>query len=172
MKIALILRGLPGSGKTTLLSKVSRIAPTIVHSTDDFFMDDGEYKFDIDKLGMFHKLNFKNFSISVEHNLPVVVCDNTNLAPKEYGNYVEAAKSNGYEVVAVVFEPHDIEFHMKRNTHNLPRETLERMLKRFSGSSVSVGVDKEFRDQDADALAKKVLNYIKSKQGENNVEIQ
>ena len=62
--------------------------------------------------------------------------------------------------LAVVFEPHDIEFHAFRNTHNLPKETLERMLEKFNNNSESRGVDKEIRNYDADALADEVKKYI------------
>jgi adenylate kinase family enzyme len=39
------MRGLPGSGKSTL-AKVLAGEHGLVYSTDDFFIQNGEYKFD------------------------------------------------------------------------------------------------------------------------------
>lgn len=137
MNIAIISRGLPGSCKSSffkLLLKMDAISPenVAIHSTDDKHMVDGKYCWTQENAGRFHQENFQDFcnSILIKH-IPLVICDNTNLAPREYRHYVEYAKASGYKVFAVVFEPGDASLHFERNIHNVPMETIVKMKERF-----------------------------------------
>ena len=52
------MRGLPGSGKSTKAKKIAGHFG-IVYSTDDFYMVNGEYKYDPKMIGEYHEKNFK-----------------------------------------------------------------------------------------------------------------
>ena len=58
VKELVLMRGLPGSGKST---KAKKIAGQIgvVFSTDDFFMVNGQYKYDPKMIGEYHQKNQK-----------------------------------------------------------------------------------------------------------------
>lgn len=150
-KFAFICRGLPGSGKSTIAHGIAsqngelksfieddiifyvknEMFYSAVHSTDQFFMKDGVYNFNQERLGFFHSLNFKKFKQSLDLGIEIVICDNTNTTRKEYLKYVEAAKYYGY-MTALITTPHPtIEESLNRNVHNVPREVIERMLSRW-----------------------------------------
>ena len=48
-----LMRGLPGSGKSTKANKIAG-EKGIVYSTDDFFMVDGKYVYDVKMIGEYH----------------------------------------------------------------------------------------------------------------------
>jgi adenylate kinase family enzyme len=52
------MRGVPGSGKST---KAKKLAGTsgVVYSTDDFFMKNGEYVYDVKMIVEYHEKNLK-----------------------------------------------------------------------------------------------------------------
>lgn len=86
LKFCIILRGVPGCGKTTYAEYLrSKIEDCSIHSTDSYFVVDGEYKFDKSKLAEYHKANLESFKASKAR---VVIVDNTNLVPKDYGKYI------------------------------------------------------------------------------------
>ena len=146
MKTVVINRGVVGSGKSSLSAEVSAMAEhnnltCNIRNTDEYFMIDGEYKFDPSKLGVNHKANFDAFVDSLASGVNVVIADNTNLRAREYNKYVEVAKQYGYNVVAVVFIPDSVAVHLKRNTHNVPEETVERFIDTLIDNLDTVGVD-------------------------------
>ena len=112
MKIAYILRGVPGSGKTTL-AKTLAGSGGVIHSTDEYFMEDGVYRFTHEKLVEFHNRNFTAFKESVLAGIPVVVCDNVNR-------------------VAIVFLPHPSpDEAAARTVHGVPIQTISRIIERW-----------------------------------------
>ena len=76
-KTVIINRAVSGSGKTTLSRCVTEALEAngltvSVHSTDEFFMKDGRYCFDINLLNKFHAQNLANsvrFVYTVVSNL-------------------------------------------------------------------------------------------------------
>ena len=54
------MRGIPGSGKSTTAKKIAGETGKI-HSTDNYFMVDGEYRFDPKKLKENHEANYNAF---------------------------------------------------------------------------------------------------------------
>jgi hypothetical protein len=134
VKRAVILRGLPGSGKSTLAALLGA-DPEHVHSTDFYFMVDGEYRFDATKLGHNHELNFKAFLQDVIAGIPLVVVDNTNTRLWEFERYRQAAIQAGYEVTEVtVGRPKSAEHQEQcfvRCEHDVRLEQIQKMGARF-----------------------------------------
>lgn len=131
-KIMHIMRGVSGSGKSTLAKSLA--SEENIFSTDEFFMVNGEYRFNPSKLGVAHKWNFDRVKNAVMNGVSPIVVDNTNTQSWEAKNYVQLAKENGYEVQ--VREPStpwakDADELVKRNTHGVPKEAIGRMLSRY-----------------------------------------
>jgi tRNA uridine 5-carbamoylmethylation protein Kti12 len=140
----ILVRGLPGSGKTRLALLIASLSvnghPISINAfaTDDFFMVDDEYRFDVTKLSDYHERNQK----AVEHqmrnaiedgayyNLPVndlIIVHNTFTRAWEMESYYELAGTYGYKVTSIVVENH----HESKSIHNVPDESLSRMKNRF-----------------------------------------
>ena len=135
-----IYRGVPGSGKTTHSKKQHPKAKRF--STDDFFMVNGEYRFDPSKLGEAHGkclLDFVEFLISrtkskfhqvADAEFPDVVVDNTNTSIAEVAPYAALALAYGHElqIVTLCCDP---AVAWKRNTHSVPERTVMAMAERM-----------------------------------------
>jgi predicted DNA-binding transcriptional regulator YafY/predicted kinase len=131
MKLAIFTRGLPGSGKSELVELLKKEFDNIgIYSTDDFFVVDGEYRFDENKLKEYHQKNFENF-VKALNEKDVVVCDNTNLIFEYVKPYLDSAKKKKFKTILVNFIPDDIKLHFKRNIHNVPIEILLEMKDNF-----------------------------------------
>ena len=129
-KVVYIMRGIPGSGKSTQARRLAG-ATGKIHSTDDYFMEDGKYVFDPNKLGRNHQLNFQAFKADLQLGVSPVIVDNTNSRKWEYENYAKAAEDAGYRV-EVVQVPHiDPALAAQRNTHGVPEESIRRMIARW-----------------------------------------
>lgn len=126
-----VMRGLPGSGKSYKARQLqSELAGSVVYSTDDFFMVNGEYKFDPKRLAANHAANQKRARQACETGVDVII-DNTGLKAWECREYVRMALDHGYKVVLVEPETSwakDPVECAKRNSHGVPLETIERML--------------------------------------------
>ena len=130
MKVAFIIRGVPGSGKSTLAKKLAGDGG-IVHSTDNYFSVNGEYRFDPEKLSAYHDLNHAAFCRSLREGIDVVVCDNTNAKRWQFEPYAQAAQRAGY-VVAFVVMPHpNSNVAARRTIHNVPAHVIERMIEEW-----------------------------------------
>lgn len=144
-KTVIINRAVSGSGKTTLSRCVTEALEAngltvSVHSTDEFFMKDGRYCFDINLLNKFHAQNLANFTAALEQGFDVVICDNMNLLPWQSQPYTDAARQYNYRILFLNFLPRELEKHLaaqivteeKPDAHGLSRELLERFIKNFN----------------------------------------
>ena len=144
-----ILRGLPGSGKSTLAESLARsgatpeTAPTWAMgeslSTDDYFVVDGEYRFDPLQLGFAHGWNQARADRALwalRGTEASLVIDNTNIRLWEFRPYVLKADRAGVEVTVIGPDTHpdlfapwalDPEECFRRNSHGVPLETIRRM---------------------------------------------
>lgn len=143
-KTVIINRAVPGSGKTTITKKIVSTLTKInissaVHSTDNFFMVDGRYAFEIKKLNGFHRQNLLDFKYSLENEIDVVVCDNINIAPWQTHPYTELARQFSYQIVFITFEPRTLKKHIesqivtkeKPDAHNVPEQELQRFIQEY-----------------------------------------
>lgn len=145
MKTVLINRAVPGSGKTTfaknIFAAVSAAGLSIaVHSTDEYFMRDGRYVFDVSMLGEYHRRNLAAFKESLAKGVDLVVVDNTNLHPWETEPYTSAARAAGYRIILMNFQPREFEKHMaaqkvtpeKPDAHEVPESSMREHIADFN----------------------------------------
>lgn len=130
----ILMRGVSGSGKSTLAQKIADDV-SVIYSTDDFFMVDGQYRFDPKRLGEFHAENVNRTKDAMVEKCPCIIIDNTNTQAWEMKPYVELAVSYGYEVSIVEPEPVGFDELMNRQSQradkSLSAEVVERMLSRY-----------------------------------------
>ena len=140
-KTVIINRAAPGSGKTTITKNIVNCLSlknisTSIHSTDDFFMIDGKYVFDINNLNAYHKKNLFDFEESLNNVVDVVICDNINIAPWHTKPYSDKARKYGYKIILITFTPRELKKHIesqkvtkeKPDAHNVPEEELKRFI--------------------------------------------
>ncbi len=136
MKTLYILIGASGSGKSTLAKQIKdtcsiRGHPTIVLSTDNYFMKDGEYRFRLDELSKAHQWNFNRFLIAIEEKFNTIILDNTNVAFSHFQRYIDVAAVGGYNVEYCSPRTpwaEDLEVLNCKNVHQVPKETLAKQL--------------------------------------------
>ena len=139
------MRAVSGAGKTTIVRCIVKALEnqdiTVnVHSTDDYFVVNGRYCFEIDKLPEYHKQNLEGFISSMDNEIDVVICDNTNLLPWQSEPYTDAARESGYQIIFINFLPRSLEEHVKAqkptpekpDAHNLSEELLIRFIDDFN----------------------------------------
>ena len=152
-KVCIVMRGIPGSFKSTmakyLASRCGLLEESIEnnsfyykdlatnkivsarHSTDQYHMIDGEYKWKAENAGKYHSMNYKAFRDSCELGISLVICDNTNITTAESKKYVETAKHNGYIVSICAMDIPTLGEAIERNQHNVPKETIHKMRQRL-----------------------------------------
>lgn len=127
-KTLYIVRGIPGSGKSTFAKTLGGTH----FETDEFFMVDGEYKFDPTKLKEAHRWcqDSVNTAMILNHTAGlnnVIVVTNTFTQEWEMEPYFQMADTYGYKVFSVIVENR----HGGINTHGVPEDKLQVMRDRF-----------------------------------------
>lgn len=128
------MRGVSGSGKSTKARELCEGYGSVVCSADEYFMADGEYKFDPAKLGQAHAWCQGRFSAALEANVDVVVVDNTNTRRWEYERYVKLAEKAGYEVELVKvgsLDEESLKLYADRNRHGVGPDIIQKQAERF-----------------------------------------
>jgi len=143
-KTIIINRAVPGSGKTTItnciVSKLKENGVNVaIHSTDEYFMVKDRYVFEIEYLGGYHQKNIEEFTKSIEKNIDVVICDNTNIAPWQTEPYTTLARENNYQIIYITLNPRELIKHIesqkvtleKPDAHGVDEDILKDMIKEY-----------------------------------------
>lgn len=135
MQLVVILRGIPGSGKTTAAGHLNMIrfsrgnSTMSVCSADNYFLNDGVYKFDPVKIKLAHEDCYKRFDLALRSGESVIV-DNTNTRIWEMQKYINRANECGARVTVYRMDT-DLETCLRRQTHGVPRDKVIQMHERF-----------------------------------------
>lgn len=119
-----LVRGIPGSGKSTLAKVLTWGTDSYHLETDQYWMVDGEYKFDFNRLREAHEWCQSETAKLLTLDVDVVV-SNTFTTIKEMRPYFDIAKE--FNIVPQVVTCHA----QYGNVHNVPEETLAKMQARF-----------------------------------------
>lgn len=135
----ILARGTPGSGKTTFALLIKSLNNCVqIFCTDDYFMVDGEYKFDAEKLPEHHKANQLQVEKAMQHSITeseyyglpvdnVIVVHNTFRQEWEMEPYYSLADKYDYNVTSLVIENR----HGGKNIHGVQDGKVKFMAKRF-----------------------------------------
>ena len=130
MNIAYIMRGVPGSGKSTL-AKILVGENGIIHSTDDYFYENGVYKWDQSKLGEYRRLELLAFTESLKRGVPIVISDNVNMSIGRFTPYLDIARKHNYQTAVVTLPHPNPRIAARRNIHNVPEYVISDIIKRW-----------------------------------------
>jgi energy-coupling factor transporter ATP-binding protein EcfA2 len=119
---------LPGSGKSTLAKSLDGIHV----EADQFFVVDGEYRFDASKLKEAHnncltRVKSYMYIFSSNENSERIIVSNTFTQEWEMKPYFDIAERYGYKVYSLIVENR----HGGVNEHGVPDEKLQQMKNRF-----------------------------------------
>ena len=145
MKKVIITIGCPGSGKSTRVKDiVSKNKNVVVCSADNFFMKNGVYEWNPSKIRNAHEYCQKIFLDALnDDSIEIIIVDNTNITKKDRKFYIDNAKkfTNNIEFLipedfksAVASKNNEnklnqwVEIFAKRNVHNVPAQTIKRMI--------------------------------------------
>jgi predicted kinase len=132
LKTLYIIRGLSGSGKSTLANELGKEG--VVISSDDYFMEDGEYKWDPEKLKEAHGWSLGKVKEAMQKGISPIVLDNTHVQAWEMKPAVELALEYDYNIefsepnTPWKFNPEEL---AKRNKHGVPQEKIEEKLSKW-----------------------------------------
>ena len=124
MSKLIIVRGMPGSGKSTLAAKIAALEYYNHLETDQFWMVDGEYKFDMSRIKEAHQWCQDTTRDKLNKGYGVVV-SNTFTTQKEMKPYFDMAKEFGIRPQVLLCQGN------YGNIHNVPTDVLARMAERF-----------------------------------------
>jgi predicted kinase len=124
MKILYIVRGLPGSGKSTFAKSLG--CPHF--EADMYFMRDGVYNFQFNKLKEAHDWCYKKVENAMTSGEDKIAVSNTFTTEKEMAGYISLASEHNYQTFVLIVENR----HGGVNVHDVPDETLLKMQKRFN----------------------------------------
>ena len=134
-KLMVIMKGLPGSGKSSVTRKLQEIySDAVVCSADHYFITNGKYKFEADKLEEAHKVCQEKAKWAAQNNYHVVVIDNANIKRWESGSYLQIAKQYNYFVLYI--EPQtpwrfDVKSLVQYNKHGVEENIIKQKLKSY-----------------------------------------
>lgn len=139
-RVMVLMRGAPGSGKSFLSRAI--VDKTLgngdyrnhIFSADDYFIVNGVYKYQADRIDEAHRFNQSNVRAKARDGWSPIVVDNTNMRLWEMQAYVQIAADNGYYLE--VLEPithwrYNARSLSARNTHGVPEQKIKNMLANY-----------------------------------------
>jgi predicted kinase len=124
MPALILIRGLPGSGKSTLAAKIVAETGAEHYEADQYFMRDGEYRYDPSKIKNAHAW-CQNKTLAALLAGKTVIVSNTFTTAKELQPYFEIAKSLGIVPEVIVARG------KFKNIHGVPDDKLAAMAARW-----------------------------------------
>ena len=128
-KNLILVRGVSGSGKSTFAEFLPN---TLKTSTDDFFMEEGQYIFNAQHL----KANHQRCIDSVESEMKfrnasaedaTIVVHNTFTQQWEMDPYIDLAGKYGYNLYTIIVENR----HDSKSIHGVPEASIDQQRQRF-----------------------------------------
>lgn len=126
-KTLFIIRGVSGAGKTTLAAVLQDgSAPTYHAEADQFFMVNGEYRFNPTMLRQAHADCLTRVGAAMEcGDYTQVIVSNTFTRVWEFQPYLDLARARGWRVSVIHIETRHA------NTHGVPEQSVQQMLDRW-----------------------------------------
>jgi NEDD4-binding protein 2 len=124
--ICLIMRGASGAGKDWWIRR--HVVPSaVIVSADDFFMKDGHYEFDRERLPEAHDMCLRTFLAAIERRAELIIVNNTNTRVWELAPYYRVAEAAGYdvEIIWLIADPLTC---FGRSRHNVAAEVIQQMI--------------------------------------------
>lgn len=136
MKTVFLLRGIPGGGKSTVAEILTHHIQggSEIVSADHYMINEltGEYQFDREKLSWAHASCRNAYREALKNGVTRVIVDNTNIKRSDFmRDYRREAIEAGYRFIELTIGDFNVEEATKRNTHNVPIETIQRMRDEF-----------------------------------------
>lgn len=125
----IILRGIPGSGKSHLTNCFSDAE---ICSADDYFCENGEYKFNRDELSKAHDYCYNMCVEYLHKKCNTIIVDNTNATLKEYQKYINAGNCFNFHVIILEIPCNGIEQAKEFNERCAHGVSLNDELKMYS----------------------------------------
>jgi predicted kinase len=131
-KTVYILKGVSGSGKSSLAEELVKGRQGIICCADDYLYNvDGVYDFTLANGGQNHKLCQEKFLDALEDwTVNVIVVANTNVEPKHWNFYVDAASRYNATIFHLVVENR----HGGKDSHSVPEHVLASQEQRIKNS--------------------------------------
>jgi len=130
-KKLIILRGLPGSGKTELANDLLKKNKNgQIFSVNDFFINDGKFKYDTSKAKEAHLWNQSRAENAMKEGCSLIIINNPNVRKWEARPYVESGIKYGYIIEFIETNSvwkNDVYELSKRDVHNVPIEVIKKM---------------------------------------------
>ena len=129
-KNLILVRGVSGSGKSTFAEEFLYPVSLLI-STDDFFMVNGEYQFNSELLSENHLKCLKSVESEMEQPqqdiCPNIVVHNTFTQAWEIEQYKELADKYGYNFYTIIVENR----HGSSSIHDVPDDIISKQKERF-----------------------------------------
>ncbi len=123
-----LIRGVPGSGKSTFAqSLLDKFVVQRMYEADQYFLQNGEYRFDPTQLEHAHYQCKRNTWLALYVGMSVAV-SNTSCAEWEVEIYATIARETEANFVSIIVENR----HEGKNIHGCPDDKVEQMKRKFS----------------------------------------